>query len=181
MKSRPAPDAEDIALFQDAVGPVRRIQHERVALRRPAPPPLPTQTRRDAEQVRRELLLPLPESLDPDAAEPLRYLRDGLNPRLLQQIGRGQFSVQDQIDLHQMTGAEARLVIKQFLDQAIDHGRLCVKIVHGKGRHSSPEGPVLKRLTDRLLRQRRDVLAFRSARANDGGSGAVIVLLSRPR
>lgn len=181
MKPRPPPSADDIALFQDAVGAVKRIHHDRVVLRPPAPPPQPTQTRRDAEQVRRELLLPLPELLDPDAAEPLRYLRDGLNPRLLLQIGRGQFSVQDQIDLHQMTGAEARVVIKQFLDQAIDRGQLCVKIVHGKGRHSSPQGPVLKRITDCLLRQRRDVLAFRSARANDGGSGAVIVLLTRLR
>lgn len=181
MVKRPPPSSDDVALFKDAVGEVRRIRHDRVALRSPAPPPLPTQTRRDAEQVRRELLLPLPESLDPDAAEPLRYLRDGLNPRLLQQIGRGQFSVQDQIDLHQMTVAVAREVIKQFLDQAIDRGCLCVKIVHGKGRHSSPQGPVLKSLTDRLLRQRRDVLAFRSARVGDGGSGAVIVLLTRPR
>jgi DNA-nicking Smr family endonuclease len=40
---------------------------------------------------------------------------------------------------------------------------------------------VLKRLTDRLLRRRGDVLAFRSARAADGGSGAVVVLLRRDR
>jgi DNA-nicking Smr family endonuclease len=41
--------------------------------------------------------------------------------------------------------------------------------------------PVLKNLVDRLLRQRGDVLAFRSARATDGGSGAVLVLLKRAR
>jgi DNA-nicking Smr family endonuclease len=38
---------------------------------------------------------------------------------------------------------------------------------------------VLKRLVDRLLRRRGDVVAFRSARAVDGGSGALIVLLRR--
>ena len=40
--------------------------------------------------------------------------------------------------------------------------------------------PVLKQLTDRLLRHRGDVLAYRSARAQDGGAGAVLVLL-RPK
>jgi DNA-nicking Smr family endonuclease len=41
--------------------------------------------------------------------------------------------------------------------------------------------PVLKNLVDRQLRQRGDVLTFRSARAADGGSGAVLVLLKRAR
>ncbi len=36
---------------------------------------------------------------------------------------------------------------------------------------------MLKRLTDSLLRRRKEVLAFASARPNDGGTGAVYVLL----
>jgi DNA-nicking Smr family endonuclease len=38
---------------------------------------------------------------------------------------------------------------------------------------------VLKNLVDRLLRQRNDVLAFHSAPAGQGGTGAVLVLLAR--
>jgi DNA-nicking Smr family endonuclease len=52
-----------------------------------------------------------------------------------------------------------------------------VRIVHGKGWRSGPGGPVLKGLTDHLLRRRADVLAFASARPADGGTGAVLVLL----
>ena len=38
---------------------------------------------------------------------------------------------------------------------------------------------MLKALVDRLLRQRADVLAFASAPAAQGGTGAVLVLLAR--
>jgi DNA-nicking Smr family endonuclease len=54
-----------------------------------------------------------------------------------------------------------------------------VRIVHGKGLRSRAAGPVLKALTDRLLRRRDDVIAFASARPALGGTGAVVVLLKR--
>ena len=41
--------------------------------------------------------------------------------------------------------------------------------------------PVLKNLVDRMLRQRADVLAFHSAPAAQGGTGAVLVLLAPSR
>ena len=61
--------------------------------------------------------------------------------------------------------------------EARQHGLRCVRIVHGKGLRSKAHGPVLKQLTDTLLRRRADVLAFTSARPTQGGTGAVIVLL----
>jgi len=53
--------------------------------------------------------------------------------------------------------------------------------VHGKGLRSGSAGPVLKRMTDRVLRRRDDVLAFASARPAQGGTGATVVLLRRGR
>jgi len=168
-------------LFREAIGNVRRIETDRFDARAPAPKPIPVQSRLDDLAVTRELLRPLPSSLDPDAAEPLRYLKDGLAPRLLLKLGRGQYSVRDELDLHQMTAAVAKDAIARFLAECKARDLLCVKIIHGKGLRSKHAGPVLKGLTDRLLRQRGDVLAFRSARYNDGGSGAVIVLLKGGR
>ncbi len=173
--------AEDRDLFLEAIGSVRRIETDRHDARAPAPKPEPVQSRRDDAMVIEELLRPLPSSLDPDAAEPLRYLKDGLAPRVLLKLGRGQYSVRDEIDLHQMTATVAKDAIARFLAECKARGHLCVKIIHGKGLRSKNDGPVLKALTDRLLRQRGDVLAFRSARWNDGGSGAVIVLLKGNR
>jgi len=50
--------------------------------------------------------------------EELSYLRDGYPPRLLRQLKRGQFSVQDDIDLHQMNAAAAQASIVMFLAEA---------------------------------------------------------------
>lgn len=171
----------DGELFREAIGDVRRIETDRIDARAPPPKPIPVQSRLDDLAVTRELLRPLPSSLDPDAAEPLRYLKDGLAPRLLLKLGRGQYSVRDELDLHQMTAAVAKDAIARFLAECKTRDFLCVKIIHGKGLRSKHDGPVLKGLTDRLLRQRGDVLAYRSARYNDGGSGAVIVLLKGNR
>jgi DNA-nicking Smr family endonuclease len=52
-----------------------------------------------------------------------------------------------------------------------------VRIVHGKGKRSGNRGPVLKHLVNHWLQRMDAVLAFGSARAVDGGSGAVYVLL----
>lgn len=181
MTSRPTRPTDvhpdDAELFRAAIGEVARVHSDLIEPERKPVRPHPRQRLLDEQRVTEELLKPLPELFDPDAAEPLRYLKQGHSPKLLQKLGRGQFSVRDQIDLHQMTQREAKLAIQMFLNDCVAADKLCVKIIHGKGMRSKGEGPVLKLLTDKLLRQRGDVLAYRSARYNDGGSGAVIVLL----
>ena len=52
-----------------------------------------------------------------------------------------------------------------------------VVIVHGKGSHHSGPLPILKNSVNQQLRLLDTVLAFCSARQEDGGSGAVYVLL----
>ena len=114
-------------------------------------------------------------------AQQLGYLRDGYPPRLLRQLKRGQFSVGDDLDLHQMNAAAAQASIVAFLAEARRADVRCVRIVHGKGLRSKATGPVLKTLTDRMLRRRDDVIAFASARPAQGGTGAVIVLLKEQK
>ena len=168
---------QDLRLFAQAVGPVRPIAVTRTVDSRTRPLPEPHQSRRDEAHVSEELLS---SRIDPgviEIGEELSYLKPGLAPRLLQRLKRGHFSIADEIDLHQMTSKVARAAIKQFLDENRRHGRLCIKIIHGKGLRSRAEGPVLKRLVDSMLRHRGDVLAFASAKPAEGGSGATIVLL----
>jgi len=68
-----------------------------------------------------------------------------------------------------------------FLTEAIKREIRCVRIVHGKGLGSVNKEPVLKNKVMRWLVQREEVLAFCQARPNDGGSGALIVLLIAAR
>jgi len=170
--------AEDQRLFEQAIGPVRRLApDERVADATPRPLPEPLQSQLDEARVSGELMHTAIDPAAIEVGEELSYLREGLSPRLLRQLKRGHFSIADEIDLHQMSANVARTVIKQFLDENKRDGHLCVKIIHGKGLRSRAEGPVLKRMVDGMLRQRADVLAFASARPAEGGTGAVIVLL----
>lgn len=182
MKPRPpAPISdEDARLFREAIGTVRPMTAAELPPEPPRPEPRPRMFEADEAAVAGELL---DLAFDPalmEVGEELSYLRDGYPPKLLRQLKRGQFSVQDDLDLHQMNTAAAQASIADFLAEAHRAGLRCVRVIHGKGLRSKAAGPVLKGLTDRLLRRRDDVVAFASARPSQGGTGAVVVLL-KPR
>ncbi|MGB0133531.1 Smr/MutS family protein [Dokdonella sp.] len=181
-RRRKTPEAEvaeeDRDLFRDAIGNVRPLA--RKSDRTPdklRPAPQAHQFELDEARVRDELLN---HEFDPamlEMGDEILYLKPGQPLSLLKQLRRGQFSIRSEIDLHQMTVAVARQAITAFLSEAIDHRELCVRIVHGKGLRSASRGPVVKHMTEQLLRRRDDVLAFASARPAQGGTGAVLVLL----
>jgi DNA-nicking Smr family endonuclease len=179
MKRRPPTlvSEDDTRLFREAVGEVRRIDPIAAPPPVPKPAPLPRMFEADEAAVPGELLEMAFDPATLEVGEELSYLREGYPPKLLRQLKRGQFSVQDEIDLHQMNAAAAQATIAGFLAEARQRDLRCVRIVHGKGLRSKAAGPVLKALTDRLLRRRDDVIAFASARPAQGGTGAVIVLL----
>ena len=173
----PRPSEEDTALFREAVGPVRRIERPDPAVQKPKPRPRAHMREADEAAVAGDLLR---GGYDPaliEIGEELTYLREGHSPKLLRRLKRGQFSIQGEVDLHHMNAEAARDSILDLLEEAHAEGWRCVRIVHGKGLRSRPGGPVLKGLTDRILRRRSDVLAFASARPAQGGTGAVVVLL----
>lgn len=177
----PHDDRNDEArLFREAIGRVRPLRGPgEAAPQRPRPLPEPVQSQLDEARVRDELLVHAPDPATIEFGEEITHLQQGQPPRLLQRLRRGLYSVRAELDLHEMTAAVAREAIAGFLDDCIRHGELCVRIVHGKGLRSKAQGPVLKQLTDMLLRRRADVLAFTSARPAQGGTGAVIVLLRK--
>ncbi len=108
----------------------------------------------------------------------------GLDPRLVRRLRRGDFACQAHLDLHRLTAGEARIEVDRFLCSAYQKGQRCVLIIHGRGRNSKDQMPVLKeRLKVWLGRGAlgRLVLAFTTARPCDGGAGAVYVLLRRQR
>ncbi len=172
------PLPEDIALFHEAVGPVRKLSEAAAELPR-AEPLAPRPRSREADEA-----LALHQSrFEPFTASPLgpgdvlEYLCEGHPPRILRRLKRGHYAVRDEIDLHRMTQSQAEAVLREFLVEARREGHGCVRVVHGKGLRSGDAGPVLKAMVDRMLRLRSDVLAFASAPAPEGGSGAVLVLL----
>jgi DNA-nicking Smr family endonuclease len=100
-----------------------------------------------------------------------------LQDTVWRRLRRGAYRIGAELDLHGLNRERARLAVQEFLADCQERNLRCVRIIHGKGLGSPNTGPVIKSLLDSWLRRRRDVLAFCSARPQDGGTGAVYVLL----
>jgi DNA-nicking Smr family endonuclease len=165
--------------FRDAMGDVTplairaRAEHDR-----PPHPPLPKKRWEDDEQV---LVASVSDEFEIDTLlhtdEELSFRRPGVGPDVLRKLRRGDWVIQDEIDLHGCRTDEARGLLGDFLRDAVKRGLRCVRIVHGKGLGSKDRQPVLKGKTRVWLAQRDQVIAFCQARPAEGGSGALVVLL----
>ena len=176
---------EDRLLFRQAMADVKPLAgRQRLAPVRP----------------RRRCGEPVPEDPDAEAVQQLRNLvetGDGfilrhtaeyvegsagwMPPEMFRRLHNGYFSIQDHVDLHGFNLTAAKRHVDGFLEHAIASGKRAVLVVHGRGR-CSPGPPVLKRNLFRWLvsgRWKRWVIAFTSARACDGGTGATYVMLRR--
>ncbi len=172
-------DANEGALLRDALKGVAPLRGSGKAdLQRPLPAPIPVQALRDDAQVLQDSLSDqLPVEVGLETGEELVFLRNGLSNLILKKLRRGFWATQDHLDLHGLRTEEARALLVSFLNDALKHGLRCVRIVHGKGLRSRNAEPVLKRKVGNWLGQRDEVLAFVQARPEDGGGGAVMVLL----
>ena len=175
--TRDEEEDEDASLFRSAIGKV-------TPLRAPAgAPPARPKPRAATRPHAHPDESPRPRRIadTPDAAllrgDASAFRRERVPARAWQRLRRGEFSIQDELDLHGTSALQAETLLARFLAEAMDHGFGCVRIIHGKG--GGDGVPVLKNLVDRLLRQRGDVLAFHSAPPAQGGTGALLVLLAR--
>ncbi len=174
-------DDDDAALFREAIGPVRPLPQAPVPPAKPRPRPRPRMAERDEADARTEFQRGLDDAFLLSGGDTVRYRRDSVPPRVLQRLGDGQYSAQEELDLHHVEAVQAEAMLRRFLADCRAAGVGCVRIVHGKGLNSEGSLPVLKNVVDRILRHRSDVLAFHSAPAAQGGTGAVLVLLAPRR
>lgn len=166
-------------MFRAAVGNARPLpQGLRFVHPRPKPRPVPRQALRDQREVLLDSLsdhVYWADSLE--SGEELAFLRPGLQNQVLRKLRRGHWITQDELDLHGLTVAQAKLELLQFLQHCQKNSFRCVRVIHGKGLRSKNLEPVLKNKVAHWLMQREETLAFCQAKAADGGSGAMLVLL----
>lgn len=169
---------EDAALFREAVKDATPITAPKVRLFKAKPKPIPKQFLRDEQQALRDSLsddyIPAHEV---ETGEELLYLREGHSPDILRKLRRGHWVIQAQIDLHGLVSDEARAYVATFISDCKKRGIRCVRIVHGKGLGSRNREPILKNKLRGWLIQKDEVIAYAQAKKQDGGAGAVIVLL----
>jgi DNA-nicking Smr family endonuclease len=111
--------------------------------------------------------------------DPHDYVAPGIDRRELRRMRRGDYPVEDRLDLHGATVREVEHAVHRFIQNCRHAQKRCVCIVHGKGLHSAIGGSALRGPVRDALRKTSAVLAFASAPTNDGGTGAVYVLLRR--
>lgn len=166
-------------LFSSSVGRVKPLVAEKIAnLVFDLPPPIPTQKQLDDQAVLREALSDEwdTESLL-DTDEALSFRRPGIGAEVVRKLRKGEWSVQKQLDLHNLRTEEARDALGQFIRESYKNGIRCVRVVHGKGLGSPGKVSVLKPKVQSWLIQKNQVLAFVQATPAQGGAGALVVLL----
>jgi DNA-nicking Smr family endonuclease len=159
---------------------VRRLKQDRIAPFRKPVQPIPRQRILDNERVMQELLEESDEATSFESGDELKFLRPGYSNRLLKKLRRGDYSIQDELDLHGLVVADAKQETHAFINECARDRVRAVRIVHGKGRNSAGRMPVLKNMLLGWLSKNKHVIAVCSTPANDGGTGAVYVLLGHP-
>jgi DNA-nicking Smr family endonuclease len=166
-------------LFAISVGRVKPLVAEKKAmLMFDLPAPIPVQRQLDEQSVLREALSDEWDTsslLDTD--ESLSFRRPGIGLDVLRKLRKGEWSIQKQLDLHNLRTEEARQALGQFIRDSYKNGIRCVRVVHGKGLGSPGKVSVLKPKVQSWLIQKNQVLAFVQATPAQGGAGALVVLL----
>jgi DNA-nicking Smr family endonuclease len=171
---------EDISLFREQMRDATPIRRQDLPPAPPKPQPKARRHRIDDDVTGG---LAFSDMFAPDSVgneEYLEYRGPGIQHRLFSKLRSGRVHLEAELDLHGMTLAKAEPALSQFLEVCQQQQIRCVRIIHGKGWGSRDNKPVLKSKLNFWLRQSNMVLAFCSATVEDGGTGALYVLLRRP-
>lgn len=181
----PAPASTDDDLWAQATAGVSRLAAGPGAADPRPPSPGPSHVRHPDLEAIDELRALVNGDAPFDLADSDEFIEGcvaGLDPAVVRKLRRGEYAVQGHVDLHGLRRDEAKAAVDRFLKEARAAGKRCVLLVHGRGSHSKDQVPVLKEALRTWLataRFGRHVLAFATARPQDGGAGAVYVLLRR--
>ena len=171
----------DAQSFRAAVHDVTPLAQTPLAAGLAKPKPRP-RLRKHAASVTENLDAAMPLVANPSADAvtgegALSFQRAGVRIQVMRRLRRGLYPIDDELDLHGLSQSGARNQLADFIARSRECGCRCVRIIHGKGYRSGARGPVLKTAVNLWLRRHMEVMAFVSARAIDGGAGAVYVLL----
>ncbi|OUW01008.1 MAG: hypothetical protein CBD16_05995 [Betaproteobacteria bacterium TMED156] len=174
----------DSKIFLDAVSdaiPLSKIKNPKKNLKR-KPKAVPVQSLLDeSEALMESQLADINNESILDTDENLSFARNGISALTVKKLRKGNWKIQDELDLHGLITSEAREAFYHFIKRCFKDNKRCVRIIHGKGLRSLGKEPVLKNKVKGWLKQTNEVLAFCHAPREMGGSGAVLVLLRARR
>ncbi|MDH5358791.1 MAG: Smr/MutS family protein [Gammaproteobacteria bacterium] len=172
-------DHDDIALFKAEVGEIEHIEQDKIHPVTNPPKPNPQFRQQHLDQVFHDTFSEDYEPHTVGSEETLNFRRSGIQERLFSRLRNGHIHIEAELDLHGMTIAVAHDALARFIHDCKRYQIRCARVIHGKGWGSKHNKPILKTKLNGWLQQTEDVLAFCSAPIEDGGTGAVYVLLRR--
>lgn len=116
-----------------------------------------------------------------ESTEELLFANPSVQFSVLKRLKQGHLPWEQGLDLHGYTVDQARDQLSRFIFDARRNKCRCVIVVHGKAHSSASEQPMIKSYVNEWLKRLPGVLAFCSAQAKDGGTGALYVLLKREK
>jgi DNA-nicking Smr family endonuclease len=105
-----------------------------------------------------------------------------IDPLVAAKLRAGRYSPEASMDLHGQNAEQARATLINFIRHAYNTGQRSLIVVTGRGKNSPGGlGVLRKNMQEWLTRNplKRVVLAFCTAKAKDGGTGAVYILLRK--
>ncbi len=173
-------ESHDHDYFKDAMQGVKRLNTSNTLHETERP----KARRLKHDQFDDELIIndPISDELEIEEVDPteiLSFCRDGIQRNVFKKLRSGGYRISDELDLHGATIKQAKQILLSYLHQAVQFEGCCVRIIHGKGHRSGDNKAVLKTQVNHWLSEHERVLAFHSAKPQDGGTGAVYVLLKR--
>ncbi len=172
-------NSDEFALFRSEVSDAKPLTQDTLLHRKPKPKVSVKQTSHIDDEFEGEAFSDMfaPNTIGNE--EYLEYRGPGIQHKLFSKMRQGKIHLEAELDLHGMTINKAEPALSHFLELCQQEQIRYVRIIHGKGWGSRDNKPVLKSKVNYWLRQSHTVLAFCSATIEDGGNGAVYVLLKR--
>lgn len=174
---------DDQALFRSVMTNVKPL-HQTKTLAHPDKP------RNVGIPQPRDIGISKPRKISHDAINLSNYYTETVNAntilsyhhnipkKRLRELKNGLIPWETRLDLHGYTLDQAQNTLCNFIEQESNQSHRCLLIIHGKGsRHG--EAPILKNHVNHWLKQLPNILAFHSALPQDGGTGAIYVLLKK--
>lgn len=167
---------EDSDLFRQSVGEVKPVRNNRLIFERKKSSRLKNN---HTHYDRNDKSIDSQHPYTIKANDKLSFKRPGIQQQLFRKLKRGQIPVEMELDLHGLTSNAAKKELIRFIDYCFSENIRCIRIIHGKGKGSENNLPVLKNNLNQWLPQISNVLAFCSAQPFDGGLGAIYVLIKK--
>jgi DNA-nicking Smr family endonuclease len=183
MKKKTALSNEERELFREAVDDIRPLKIKTRIIHKKSPQ-IKKPTFNEQEATLADLICEFADDEDVASVqsdEALYFHRSGVQHRILVELQRGEMRSEAELDLHGLNQEQAHQALHRFLMRALERHWRCVRIIHGKGGRTLEHAPILKNKVNQWLRRYEFVLAFCSAKASEGGTGSVYVLLKRSR